>query len=204
MYAPFKTIGVTGPTGSGKSSLHPVLARFGCAVIDCDRLARQVVEPGQPALCELADAFGADVLLADGSLDRGLLAQRAFSTPEGHARLCAITHPRIIELAKAEIAAAHADGLHAVIDAPLLFEAGIDAICDITIAVLASAALRLERIMRRDGITEEAARLRMSTQQPDSYYSSRAHHTLLNDGTAEDFERSAYVLLESLLGSPRN
>lgn len=191
-------IGLTGPTGAGKGAVGRLLEQRGCRVIDCDRLARVIVEPGRPALAELAEAFGADILRADGTLDRALLAQRGFATPESNALLCSLTHPRVAELVREESAEILAQGLHAVVDAPLLFESKLDAECDCRVAVLAPAEVRLRRIIERDGITEEAARRRMSAQQPDGFYASRAEYVIVNDGTVEKLARTAAPVLDRL------
>ena len=131
------TVGVTGPTGAGKSSLQELAEEFGFVWLDCDVAAREIVMPGQPALGELAAAFGSDILLADGSLNRRLLAERAFSSPEGTCKLNQITHPRITQWLIDRRSSAFALGKSIVIDAPLLFDAGVDELCDVTIAVVA-------------------------------------------------------------------
>ena len=192
------TIGLTGPTGAGKSSLRALLADYRCELIDCDILARQVTDIGSPALAELAQEFGSDIIAADGSLIRPLLAQRAFSSKEGSERLGAITHPRIRELTVRSITAAHDGGFHAAVDAPLLFESGFDSLCDVTIAVIAPSELRLSRIMARDGISREAALVRMQAQPDDDYYIARADYILHNDGSLSAFMDSARALLERI------
>ncbi len=194
----FLTIGITGPTGAGKSTLRALGGEFGFDWLDCDYAARQVVLPGQPALTELAGAFGEDIILPDGTLDRGLLAARAFPTEEGRSRLNAITHPRVLEWLCREAAESFAAGRHAVIDAPLLFEGGVDAMCDVTCAVLAPPEVRLQRIMARDGITPEQARLRMDAQPPDCFYAGRCSYVLHNTGSEEELLACAREMFESI------
>ncbi len=196
----YLTIGLTGPTGAGKSTLTPVFERFGCRVLDCDRLARQITLPGQPALSELARRFGGDIINPDGTLNRALLAARAFADPRSRDDLDAITHPRITGLLLEHINEAHDIGLHAVIDAPLLFEAGLEKICDTTIAVLAPLEIRLHRIMQRDGIDEQTAMLRINAQHGDDYYIQHAHHTLTGGDTRSEFLLRAEELIRRLLG----
>lgn len=174
-------VGLTGPTGAGKGYVGAVLAEAGCRVIDTDAISRELTRPGSPFLTTLAQAFGAQIL-RDGALDRAKLAAIAFSDPAQQKKLNALSHPAILARAKAEADAAIADGAPAaVIDAPLLFESGADKMCDCIIAVTAPEALRLQRIMARDGLTREQALARMSAQQPDDFYTSRADLTVVSD-----------------------
>ena len=176
-------LGLTGPTGAGKSTVAQELARQGGEIVDCDKLAREVTDSCRPCLQELCEAFGEDILDPSGALRRRVLAQRAFSGKEETERLNRITHPWILRLAAEQMAAAQKRGAaFAVLDAPVLYESGADASCDAVIAVLAPPALRLARIMQRDGIPEELARARMRAQQEPSFYGSRAD--FLIDGSA--------------------
>ncbi len=193
------SIGLTGPTGAGKSTLRALTGEFGLEWLDCDEVARQIVEPGQPALAELAAHFGSDVILPDGTLDRRLVASRAFPTEEGRAALNSITHPKVLERLLELSEKAFAEGRQVVIDAPLLFEGRVDSICQATIAVLAPRQERLQRIMERDSISEEQALLRMNAQPDDDFYRSRCTYTLYNDGTGEELlEKGRQVLREIL------
>ncbi len=174
-----RVLGLTGPTGAGKGVVTARMREAGVLVVDTDRIAREVVEKGQPCLTALADAFGDGILQADGSLDRAALAAAAFRDEAATKRLNAITHPFIIERSVALMK--QSDCARAVIDAPLLFESGMDRLCDVTAAVLAPASMRLERIMRRDGIDRERAQMRMNAQPDDAFYRQRADHILVND-----------------------
>ena len=178
-----RILGLTGPTGAGKGKVGTLLKERGAYIIDTDQLARDIVQPGSPCLAALAARFGNEILLEDGSLDRAVLAEKAFASPTQKAALEAITHPAIIALTHTHLAAC--DAALAVIDAPLLFESGMDTICDKTLAVLAPQDLRLQRIMQRDGITADAARRRMNAQHDDAFYRERADITIIND-TDED------------------
>lgn len=176
-------VGLTGPTGSGKSEVSRVMAERHIPVIDADALAREVVEPGSECLKRLAEEFSEDILQEDGSLNRRQLAKRAFATPEDTAKLNAITHPYILELShKILMQFEQMRERLAVIDAPLLFESGMDRFCDLTVAVVSPAAMRLERIRQRDGLTVEQACSRMAAQQEEEYYTSRADIALHNEG----------------------
>ena len=174
-------LGLTGQTGAGKSTVAAMLAARGCTVIDCDRLARDAVAlpDVQTALC---DAFGSDIL-RDGELDRRLLARRAFADAAHTAALNAITHPEITRLAVQAIHQAEADGAAAaVIDAALLLDSDLTALCDRIISVLAPDDVRLARICARDSLSEADARLRMAAQPPAAYYIENADLALQNDG----------------------
>ena len=193
-------IGLTGPTGAGKSALAEAAVRYGCRHADCDVLARLAVEPGMPALSLLSEAFGSDIIRPDGVLDRPLLAKRAFPTQEGRDKLNSIVHPAVIELLEEFISLSDSQGAAGVvIDAPLLFESKLDERCDAVIAVVAPDQFRLERIMKRDGLTEEAAKLRMAAQHHCEYYSGRADYTIVNDGSVERLHKQAGHVLELIL-----
>ena len=177
---PPKIIGVCGQTGAGKSTVCAYLNTLGAEIIDTDIIAREVVAPGSPVLQTLAGAFGEDILLPDGTLDRKALAARAFSTPETAKRLSAITHPAICEIALARAQAAVAAGKNAVIDAPLLFTAGLDAHCAVTVKVTAPEETRIARILARDGITRAEAEKRVAAQSEEDALSERADCILRN------------------------
>ena len=188
-------IGLTGPTGAGKSSVAKELAALGCAVVDCDRIARQVTDSCVPCLQSLAEEFGSDIL-QEGVLDRKLLAARAFASPEKTRKLNELTHPWILGETKAQIQAALDAGKpFVVVDAPLLFEAGVDVLCDEIVAVTVPFEKRLQRIMKRDHISEELARARMAAQHPESWYEERAGKVIsgrLGDETLRS-ELKAYL-----------
>ena len=193
-------VGVTGPTGAGKSVLTGWLRERGVPVVDTDRIAREVVEPGTPTLLALVEAFSPAILRPDGSLNRRELAARAFATPEGQATLNAITHPPVLEQAKTELDAALRGGARlAALDVPLLFESGADAMCNRTVAVLASPERRMARILARDGLTPAQAQARMNAQPSEQYYEQRADDVLRNDGDLEAFRETCRAWFERLL-----
>ena len=140
-----KLLGLCGQSGAGKSTVCDLLKDHGAVIIDTDRIAREIVLPGSPVLQALAAAFGADILLPDGSLDRKTLAARAFSAENGAKRLSAVTHPALIKIALSRAFAAKVAGKIAVIDAPLLFSAGLHRACDLTCVVTAPEEVRFQR-----------------------------------------------------------
>ena len=185
-------LGLTGPTGAGKSTVARLLEQNGIPLVDADAIARTVTEKGSPVLSALADTFGKEILFPNGSLDRRALAAVAFSSKENTEKLNAVTHPAI--LARIRRALADATGDAVVLDAPLLFETGLDALCAHTAAIVADEAVRLARITARDGISEEAAKKRMAVQPDTAFYAARADILLYNNG-----DRSPAMLAADLL-----
>ncbi len=174
-------LGLTGKTGSGKSTVAQYLRTKGCFVIDGDVVAREIVLPDAPALKKLCEAFGNDILLPDGSLDRKRLAQKAFSKAENTSLLNSITHPFIKAEFEALIKKAQAEGFQTVvIDAAALLESDCKSLCEKIIVVHAPESVRLERILERDKITVEQALLRMNSQKADEYYFSQADYIVRN------------------------
>ncbi len=181
-------IGLTGQTGAGKSTVSKILEQKGIAVIDCDKVARNVTEKGSPVLSELSIAFGEDIILADGSLSRRELAIRAFETPQKTELLNSITHPAILDAIKKEIAVYGDKTI--VLDAPTLIESGAHALCDKIVAVVASANVRKERILSRDSISDYEAEKRMSAQKDDDFYAQYADAMIYNNGGITELEES--------------
>lgn len=192
-------IGLTGPTGSGKSTVADTWRSNGVPVIDTDMLARKVVKPHSPCLQKLAEAFGDSILNADGSLNRKELANRAFANHETQNKLNSITHPAITELTEQTIHQLSAEGYTTIaIDAPLLFEANMDTICDHIVAVIAPKDVRQQRIMRRDNLTNEDAIRRMSVQQSDDFYCRNGVMVIENTGTEQDLAEKALAAVNTL------
>lgn len=176
-------IGLTGPTGAGKSEVARYLAAHGCLHIDTDALSRVAVQPGSECLQQLVQAFSQDILNPDGTLNRAELAKRSFADEQSHQTLNSIVHPRVIDLSWQMIDGAQEE--FAVIDAPLLFESGMHKMCDVTVAVLSDRDERRRRIRERDDISDERIALRMSAQPDEEFYRQWADQILLNDDTLE-------------------
>ncbi len=175
-------IGLTGATGSGKSTVAKRLCeKYGIAHIDCDAIAREITSADSPVLAQLASAFGEDIILDDGNLDRAALASRAFASKEATKRLNSIMHPIITSKALAKVNAFTQEGKSAVLlDAAAIFESKIDKLCAFTVVVSAPAEIRLDRIMYRDSITREKAEHRMGAQLSDEEYAKNADVVLYN------------------------
>lgn len=193
-----RVIGLTGKTGAGKSTVAEFLKEKGCFIIDGDKIARDILLPGEPAVKELSDAFGEDIILPDGSVDRKKLASRAFASTESTDKLNRITHPRITDRFIKERDSAEKDGYKfAVIDAAALLESDCKNLCSYFIVVTAPEEIRLERILKRDGITKEQALTRINAQKSDEYYFSQADYIVKNYppySIDSELERLARVL----------
>jgi dephospho-CoA kinase len=185
-------VGLTGGIGSGKSTVSARLAELGAVVLDADKAARAVVEPGTPGLAAITAAFGAGVLGADGSLDRARLAGIVFNDEAALGRLNAITHPLIREwIAAAEEAAIRAEGDDVVLvhDVALLAEWGRAKEFDLVIVVDVPAETQLDRLTGPRGMAEEQARARMAAQAAREERLAVADIVIDNSGSREDLDR---------------
>ena len=176
-------IGLTGGIGSGKSTVSALLAARGAVIVDSDRIAREVVEPGTPGLARVVEAFGEGVLASDGSLDRAALAAVVFADPEARRRLDGIVHP-LVRARASELAAAAPPDAVVVHDVPLLVETGQASSYDLVLVVEADPATRVSRLVQR-GLTAEDARSRMDAQASDEQRRAVADVVLDNSGTRE-------------------
>jgi dephospho-CoA kinase len=180
-----KVVGLTGGIGMGKSACAEMLRSRAIPVIDTDELARQVVEPGQPALTEVQRLFGPDVVGPDGRLLRDALAARVFAEPSARVRLEQILHPRIRELWRAQVEAWRAQSLPlAVVVIPLLFETTAEKELDATICVACSAATQYQRLLAR-GWSPDQISLRIQAQWPIEKKISNANYVIWTEGRIE-------------------
>ena len=180
-------VGLTGGIGSGKSTVAGLLAERGAVVIDADRIARQVVEPGQPAHAQLVERFGPRVLAADGWIDRRVLAGIGFADPPALADLYATGHPRGAGEVRRRMAGLP-DGSTVVLDVPRLVEAGTAAI-DALVVVDRPEEVALRRLIERRGMDEHDVRRRMGAQASRDERRARADRVILNDGSLDDLRR---------------
>jgi dephospho-CoA kinase len=181
---PVLRIGLTGGIGSGKSTVSALLAARGAVVIDADRIAREVVEPGTPGLAAVVDAFGGQILAADGSLDRAALAAVVFTDPEARRRLDGIVHP-LVRARATELAAAAPPDAVVVHDVPLLVETGQAGSYDVVLVVEADPATRVARLVQR-GLAEDDARARIAAQASDEQRRAVADVVLDNNGSPDE------------------
>lgn len=188
-------LGLTGQTGAGKSTVGAYLRGRGAAVLDGDLAAREVLVGNAELKARLCAAFGDDVYNGD-VLDRAALASRAFASPAATATLNSIMHPAVCAWLSARTETAFKTADVVVVDAAALIESGFADRCDLLAVVTAPEPVRLARIMARDGLTEEAARLRMNAQKPESWYVGRADYVIVNDGgPLEEALRPLYAAL---------
>lgn len=179
-------IGVTGGIGSGKSTVSQRLQDLGAVIIDADKVAREIVEPGQPALEELDAAF-AGVLNEDGTLNRAELARQAFATPEATEKLNSITHPRIRERTNALFAQAEQAGEDVVVyDMPLLIENGETSRVDHVLVVDAPDEVRVRRLVESRGLDESDAKARIKAQIDRDSRLAAADTVMDNGGTVDE------------------
>jgi len=194
-------VGLTGGIGAGKSEVSRLLARYGAVIVDSDRIAREVVEPGTPGLAAVVGEFGTEVLAPDGGLDRAKLGSVVFQDRERLAALNAIVHPLVRERsAELEEQARREAGEDAVVvhDVPLLTENGLAPLYDRVVVVEASQATRLERLLRTRGMDEREARARMAAQATPEDRRAVADIVIENDGTREELEQRVRTVWEEL------
>lgn len=194
-------IGLTGGAGAGKTTVARWLAELGAAVVDADAVARELSEPGQPAYAALVAAFGRDILAPDGRLDRRRLARLAFGDPEALARLNAATHPHIVAAIRRRLEELRAAGCRvAVLDAPLLFETGLDAVCHQVWVVEAEEEQQVSRLAARAGLTPAEARARLRAQGDPAARRRRADVVIDNRGSLEETRRQVLAAWERVAG----
>ncbi len=179
-------IGMTGPTGAGKSTVGHILRQKGFSIIDADKTARKVTETGSPTLATLCETFGDDIIDENGALIRSALAAKAFADKESLDKLNAITHPAILALIEKEIATLTESGeTKIIIDAPQLFEAGAEKFCTFILSVLADTETRIERITCRDSISRETALARIQAQKPDEFFIENSDMVIYNNSDTD-------------------
>lgn len=194
-----KIIGITGRSGCGKSSATNFLARRGYPCIDADRIAREVLLPGSVCLTQLQDHFGTDILDADGTLKRHLLADRAFATPEGTRILTAITQPEILRRIEILLEQAEAScAKFAFVDGAVIVGTPFEKRCDELLLITAPYETSVQRICARDGISQEMARRRLDAQAPLDTLRAAATAEIINDGTTQQLETKVKAYLISL------
>ncbi|MBY8876653.1 dephospho-CoA kinase [Actinacidiphila acidipaludis] len=181
------TVGLTGGIGAGKSEVARLLTSYGAVLVDSDRIAREVVEPGTKGLAAVVAEFGPQVLAADGSLDRARLGAIVFADEERRKALNAIVHPLVRERSAKLQAAAGPDAI-VVHDVPLLTENGLAPLYDLVIVVDAAPETQLDRLVRLRGMTEEEARARMSAQATREQRLAVADLVIANDGPLAELE----------------
>ncbi|MCD8002760.1 MAG: dephospho-CoA kinase [Clostridia bacterium] len=191
-------IGLCGKSGAGKSTVSEMMERLGAAVIDTDKIYRELCVPGSDCHSEIAARFG-DVLCSDGTLDRKKLSKIVFSDERALCDLDKITHKYIRAETEARLKKYERLGYRAaVVDAPLLFESGFDALCDYKISVIASDKYYVPRIMSRDGIDEAAARERLMSQMNEDRLRELSDYVIENDGGTDELYSHVKAIYEKI------
>ena len=191
-------IGITGPTGSGKTTILFALQEQGALALDADRVYHELLDNSPELIRELDEAFPGTI--RDGRLDRTILRELVFRDKTALDRLNDITHRYVTdEVLRRLRAFAMRNGRLAAIDAIALFEGGLASRCDLTLTVTAPEEMRVRRIMERDGLTEEQALLRIRAQHPDSWFRERCDAVLVNDGDPENLCSQLNHMLEGVL-----
>ncbi len=186
--------GLTGGIATGKSTVAGFLKEAGARIICADRLARQVVEPGQPAYAEIIQTFGQEIILENGQINREALGDLVFNDPSARKRLDGIVHPHVFTAMQHRIEAAAPDDI-VILDIPLLIETGMHLGLEQVILVYTPEYIQLKRLMERDGIGREAAMARIRAQMPIEQ--KRKHATIVIDNSfslADTRKRSLEVL----------
>ncbi|KWT57412.1 dephospho-CoA kinase [Streptomyces albus subsp. albus] len=192
-------VGLTGGIGAGKSEVSRLLASYGAVIVDADKIAREVVEPGTPGLAAVTEEFGPEVLAADGTLDRPKLGAIVFNDPEKLRALNAIVHP-LVGARSAELEAAAGPDAVVVHDVPLLTENGLAPLYDLVIVVDAQPRTQLDRLVRLRGMAEDEAKARMEAQATREQRLAIADLVIDNDGPLEALEPQVREVWERVRG----
>lgn len=194
----FTVIGLTGPTGAGKSTVSSFFKKKGFVIIDADLLARQALQPKSSCLRQVCGVFGNDILNSDGTLNRQELAARAFASKEKTQLLNDITHPwiflRVLKICRDNI---DKGNRQIIFDAPVLFESNSDIMCDAVISVVAPREIRLERLKKRDSLTDEQLEKRMSAQHDDEFYTSKSDFVIDGSLDLEKIEEIVDMIIDN-------
>ncbi len=193
-------IGVTGSAGSGKSLVCEGFRRIGLVTLDCDEIARQVVEPGQAGYDLVVKAFGSEVVAPDRTLDRPALRRMIVTTKGSREKLESILHPIIIsETVRLMEDAVHSKQKSCAVEVPLLFELGMENLFDVVVVVTASDSTLVDRISRRDGVNRESAQKLLAIQMPQSEKVQKADYVIENRGEPEAVFKSVDGLYQKLV-----
>lgn len=193
-------IGITGPTGAGKTTALNELVKLGGCIYDADAVYHELLKSSSALRSELEDRFG-PLTDENGEFQRKKLGAIVFADPAALADLNVISHRYVVAAISEQLEGEKASGTRcAAIDAIALFESGLDKLCHATLAITAPPEIRVKRIMAREGISEEYARSRVAAQHSDEFFTSRCGYTLINDCAApEEFAARAKALFEDIL-----
>lgn len=193
-----KIIGITGSSGSGKSTASKIMAEeLGAKVIDADKLVKQMQTPGQIYFEKIVELFGREILQKDGVLNRRKIAQIIFQDELKKEKLNKLTYKYVVEEIKIQIK--NIQEKYVIIDAPLLIESKLNKICDVTVAVTSNEDEQIKRICRRDNIEENDAKLRIKAQKNNDFYKTNVDYIVENNGgTYNEFVGRIRMLVQEL------
>ena len=192
-------LGITGGSGCGKTTISEIFSRNGVDIIDCDKVARKIVEPDQPALAEIDAVFGNGYIKPDGTLDRKKMANLVFNSPENLLKLNEITHKYVAQYIDLYIKNSNSDIV--AIDAAALIESGIYKKCDYVLSVLAEKSVRLERIMNRDNLSLDEATSRINAQKSDNFYVEKSDYIIYNNDDLDKTNEQITKILNEIKGA---
>ncbi len=194
-----KIIGITGSSGAGKTSVCKILKeKYYISIIDADEVARELSKKGNPYLQEIANKFGEEILDEKGELKRKELAKLIYEQEEKRNILNHLTFVYVVEEIKKRIAELVNEKTVAI-DAALLFESGLDKICDTTIGLVAREEDKVKRICERDGISKEMARKRLAIQMPEEELKKRVNYVIINDGSELTLEKEIETISSKVI-----
>ncbi|MFY9393587.1 MAG: dephospho-CoA kinase [Halanaerobiales bacterium] len=185
-------IGLTGGIASGKSTVSAYLAELGAIIIDADKIAHEIMEKGKPAYRKIIEAFGREILAANGEIDRSRLGKIVFNDREKKRLLEEITHPQIIKEMREKIEENRGQNKIIVLDVPLLFEAGLEKMVDESWLVYVDRETQLERLMARDGLSYQEANKRIKSQLSLEKKRELADFIIDNRGNLEELKREVF------------
>ncbi|MBR3934683.1 MAG: dephospho-CoA kinase [Clostridia bacterium] len=189
-------VGLTGGTGTGKTSISKIFEKSGYKVINYDLVTRQIYSKGSRCLNEVVETFGKEILTSDGELDRRKLGEIVFSDKNSLDRLNKIVYKYILSLTAGEIEKSKNKKL--LLDAPTLFESGLDKSCDVIVGVVAKKELRLNRVAMRDGLLPERVQERINSQKPDEFYFSNCDYVIENNGSYDELAAKVEQILSAI------
>ena len=189
-------LGITGGSGTGKTTVSNLLSDYGVDIIDCDLVAKKIVEPDMPALNEIINCFGKEYIKNDNTLNIKKLANLVFNSPDMLLKLNEITHKYIIEYIDLYIKNSTSEIVG--IDAAALIESGIYKKCDFVISVLADKDIRARRIINRDNISHIEASERINAQKSNEYYIEKSHYVVYNNTDMNDINNQIIKIIEDI------
>lgn len=194
-----KILGITGTSGVGKTTLTSFFSEYkNIKIIDSDKTVKKMSMPGEKYLKAIENEFGKEILLSDGNLNRKMLATRIYNDKKAREKLNNLTFKYVVEKIVHTINDIKESNIDfVIIDAPLLFESGLDKLCDYIIALISDEDLKLERICTRDNIDKETAKSRLNIQQEDNFYTQKANYVIKNNRNT-DLKKEAIKILDQI------